>query len=143
MTLRERIKTLIKGDAMDDAATIKNYSRDTSIFERAPSVVVFPKDAEDVSAVVAFVHDAKSRGEDISIAARSAGTDMTGGPLTDSISLVFTKYMNGIGPIGVGEATAEPGAYYRDFEKLTLRATGALLPSYPASRELCAIGGIV
>ena len=104
---------------------------------------MFPKDADDVAAVVKFVHEEKAHGQDISLAARSAGTDMTGGPLTDSISLVFTKYMNGIGPIGKDEATAEPGAYYRDFEKATLAGNGMLLPSYPASRQLCAIGGIV
>jgi FAD/FMN-containing dehydrogenase len=89
------------------------------------------------------VHDAKQNGENISIAARSAGTDMTGGPLTDSIALVFTKYMHGVGPIQGDEASAEPGAYYRDFEKMTLSAVGKILASYPASREYCAIGGIV
>ncbi len=143
MTLREQIAHLIKGDAVDDAVSIQKYSRDTSIFERAPRVVVFPKDADDVAAVVRFVHEAKEAGEDISLAPRSAGTDMTGGPLTDSISLVFTKYMNGIGPIEGENATAEPGAYYRNFEKLTLRSVGKIVPSYPASRELCAIGGMV
>lgn len=143
MSLREKLAPLIKGDVVDDTASIKKYSRDTSIFERAPKVVVFPKNAADVSAVVKFVHEAKARGEDVSIAARSAGTDMTGGPLTDSIALVFTKYMNGIGPIKGEEATAEPGAYYRDFEALTLRMVDKLVPSYPASREYCAIGGMV
>lgn len=143
MPLRKHLASLIKGDAVDDAATIQKYSRDTSIFERAPKVVVFPKDAEDVAAVVKFVHEARESGEDISLAARSAGTDMTGGPLTDSVSLVFTKYMNAIGAIEENEATAEPGVYYRDFEKATLAKVGKIIASYPASRELCAIGGMV
>ena len=143
MTLREDIASLIEGDALDDSETIAKYSRDTSIFERAPKVVVFPNDAGDVSAVVKYVHTAKERGENISIAARSAGTDMTGGPLTDSVSLVFTKYMNRILEISDHYAVAEPGVYYRDFEKETLAKTGKIMPSYPASRELCAIGGMV
>src|SRR5580704_2656864 len=149
MSLRDRVTPLIKGDVADDDATLKQYSRDTSIFERRPALVVFPKDADDVSAVVKFVHDAKQSGEHVSLAARSAGTDMTGGPLTDSISMVFTKYMNHIIDIGddpdpaTGYAISEPGVYYRDFDKATLAKTGKILPSYPASRELCAIGGIV
>ncbi len=143
MELRERIAPLIKGDVVDDAETLHTYSRDTSIFERTPSVVVFPKDADDVSAVVKFVHEAKGRGEAISLAARSAGTDMTGGPLTDSIALVFTKYMNHIGEIGPDFAESEPGVYYRDFEKATLAKRGMIMPSYPASRDICAIGGMV
>ncbi|MDR3571848.1 MAG: FAD-binding oxidoreductase [Candidatus Pacebacteria bacterium] len=143
MALRDRLQHLIKGDCVDDAATLEKYSRDTSIFERRPALVVFPKDADDVATVVKFVHEAKEAGEHVSLAARSAGTDMTGGSLTDSVSLVFTKYMNHMGEIGEDFAVAEPGVYYRDFEKATLAKNGKLLPSYPASRELCAIGGIV
>src|SRR3989344_401801 len=120
MNLRERISPFIKGDVVDDDATLKQFSRDMSIFERRPAVVVFPKDRDDVSAVVKFVAEAKAKGETISIAPRSAGTDMTGGPLTDSIALVFTKYMNRIGEIGETWADVEPGVYYRDFEKATL-----------------------
>jgi FAD/FMN-containing dehydrogenase len=143
MLLRERLARIIKGDVLDDTVTLKKYSRDTSIFERTPKVVVFPKDRHDVTAVVKYVHEAKSRGEDVSIAARSAGTCMTGGSLTDSISIVFTKYMNRVLDVGPDFAVTEPGVYYRDFEKETLKKSGMLLPSYPASRELCAMGGIV
>ena len=143
MSLKHDLAPLIKGDAADDAETIKKYSRDTSIFERAPKVVVFPKTADDVVAVVKYVREQKQNGVDLSIAARSAGTDMTGGDLTDSISLVFTKYMNLMHGMTEDTATVEPGMYYRDFEKMTLEKVGKILPSYPASRELCAMGGIV
>jgi FAD/FMN-containing dehydrogenase len=50
--------------------------------------------------------------------------------------------MNHITEVTAHSATAEPGVYYRDFEKRTL-AEGWLMPSYPASREIAAIGGIV
>jgi FAD/FMN-containing dehydrogenase len=143
MLLKENLQKLIKGDVIDDAETLKTYSRDTSIFERTPQIVVFPKDAADVQAVVKYVEDAKMRGEDISLAGRSAGTDMTGGPLTRHIALVFTKYMNHIGAITLDTATTEPGVYYRDYEKATLAAVSKITPSYPASRELCALGGMV
>jgi len=143
MTLREEVAPLIKGEALDDESTRIAYSRDTSIFERKPSLVVFPKDAEDVSAIVRYARDARAAGKEISIAARSAGTDMTGGPLTDSIALVFTKYMNRIVKVERDEATVEPGTYYRDFEKATLAKSHMLLPSYPASRELAALGGMI
>jgi FAD/FMN-containing dehydrogenase len=143
MSLVDDFKKLIKGDVVDDKKTLILYSRDTSIFERTPQVVVFPKDAADVSSIVRYVHDAKENGIDISVAGRSAGTDMTGGALTDSVSMVFTKYMDHIGEVGDDYAIAEPGVYYRDFEKATLAKYGMIVPSYPASRELCAIGGMV
>lgn len=133
----------IKGDVLNDENTLKTYSHDTSIFERRPQVVVFPKDADDVATVVKAVSAAKARGDAVSIAPRSAGTDMTGGPLTDSIALGFTKYMNHVLAIGEDYVQAEPGIYYRDLEAITLRKSGSLIPSYPASRQLCALGGMV
>lgn len=153
MELKERIARIIKGDAADDDATLKQYSHDTSIFERRPSVVVFPKSTEDVAAIVRFAQERKMAGENVSIAPRSAGTDMTGGDLTDSISMVFTKYMNKVYEVAndtstqasgdTGYAVAEPGIYYRDLEKETLSKIGKKVASYPASRNLCALGGMI
>src|SRR3989344_4444827 len=131
MDLRSQIASVIKGDVQDDAETLKKFSRDTSIFERKPSLVVSPKDADDVSALVRFASEAKKKGENISLTARAAGTDMSGGPLTDSVVVSFTKYMNAMGEIG------------RDFERETLAKNGSILPPYPASREMCALGGMI
>jgi len=143
MNLREAVRAATKVEVADDAATLEKYSRDTSIFSRTPKLVAFPRNAAEVSKLAKFVHDARAHGDDISLTGRSAGTDMTGGVLTDSISVVFTKYMNRMGEIGADYAVSEPGVYYRDFEKATKEKNGTIYPAYPASRELCAIGGIV
>ncbi len=140
--LRDDIAKAITGDVADDQATLDTFSRDTSVFEARPSLVVYPKDANDVANLVHAVHALKETGEDVSVTARSAGTDMSGGPLTKSIVAVFTKYMNQVLEVGDGYAVTEPGVFYRDFEKETLKK-GYLLPSYPASREIAAMGGIV
>lgn len=139
---RDALRELLRGDVVDDAATRKTMSRDTSVFTRTPSLVVYPKDTADVAALVSRVRAAKKDGEDVSVTARSAGTDMTGGPLTRSIVAVFTKYMNKVIEVGGDYAVTEPGAYYRDFEKATL-AKDLILPSFPASKNLAAMGGIV
>lgn len=141
--LKERIVSAIHGDVADDAATLRIMSRDTSVFERVPELVVYPKDTKDVAALVSAVAEAKGAGIKASVTARSAGTDMSGGPLTDSVVAVFTKYMNKVIEVGDGYAVAEPGTYYRDFERATRKVQNQLLPSYPASRELAALGGIV
>ncbi|MFA6365168.1 MAG: FAD-binding oxidoreductase [Candidatus Paceibacterota bacterium] len=148
----EDLKKVIKGEVMADEKTRVKYSRDTSLFEVAPAVVVFPKDEDDVKSLVRFVADAKKRGEVISLTGRSAGTDMSGGPLTESIVVDFSKYFTRIEDVGNlinmeggipdGYAVTEPGVFYRDFEKETMKK-GFLLPSYPASRELCALGGMI
>ena len=142
-SLAERLQERMRGEVLTDNATRETYSRDTSVFKRVPEVVVFPKDKEDVSVIVQTIAEAKKEGLPAAVAARSAGTDMSGGPLTDSVSAVFTKHMNATLEVGDGYAVVEPGVFYRDFEKLTLAHGGQILPSYPASRELCALGGIV
>lgn len=143
MKIEEEIKSFFRGDVASDEATRATYSRDASLFEIMPRLVVFPRDAEDIKKLVAFVAQKKKKGENISLTARSAGTDMTGGPLSESIVVQYTKYMNHLEKVDAsGYAITEPGVYYRDFEKETLRQ-GLIFPSYPASKELCALGGIL
>lgn len=143
MTLKDRIAAIIEGDVADDPESRAMHARDTSIFRRMPALVVFPKHAEDVAALVRFAAEERAAGREVSLTARAAGTDMTGGPLSTSIVVSFTRYMNHIGEITADSAITEPGVYYRDFEKETRARAGTILPSYPASRELCAMGGIV
>ena len=142
-TLLERVKSAIRGDVSNTEAERTRYSRDTSIFARVPEVVVYPRDTNDVSNLVRAVRKATNEGITASITARSAGTDMSGGPLTTSIVAVFTKYMNEVLEVEHGYAVVEPGCFYRDFEKATLAEGNQILPSYPASREIAAMGGIV
>ncbi|MBI3442898.1 MAG: FAD-binding oxidoreductase [Candidatus Sungbacteria bacterium] len=142
MNLAQDIKKFFKGEVDDSAATLDAYSRDASVFCVRPELVVFPKDIDDVKNLVAYASAACRNGADISLTARSAGTDMSGGPLTESVVVEFTKYFNNFVEIGHNYAIVEPGMYYRDFEKKTLEA-GLLMPSYPASRELCTVGGMV
>ncbi len=123
---------------MDDAETLRVYSRDAGLFAVLPRAIVFPQDAQDVASLAKYASENKG----ISLVARSAGTDMTGGPLGESVVLDFTKHMNRLAEVGDGYAVAEPGIYYRDFERETLKR-GYILPSYPASREICALGGMV
>ena len=136
------IKSFFSGDVEFDDKTIAQYSHDASLFEVKPQLVVFPRTVQDVEKLVSYVADLRKKGFGVSLTGRSAGTDMTGGSLSQSVVVSFTRYFNRTPSVGDGTATAQPGVYYRDFEKATLKK-GLLLPSYTASRELCAIGGMV
>jgi len=150
MDLAAELKRIVKGEVVDDEATLTKYSTDASIFRIKPRVVVFPRDVEDIKEVVKFVALRKKDDPTLSITVRSGGTDMSGGALTESIVLDVNKYLNRMkevveDPVGGGEAgyaVVEPGMYYRDFEKETLKK-GLIMPSYPASREICTVGGMV
>lgn len=140
--MKEEIKQFFRGDVDDSDETLAKYSHDASLFEVRPELIVYPKDAQDVQALTAWTYKNKSTYPNISITARSAGTDMSGGSINDSIIMDFTRYMNAI--ISVSEYTAivEPGLYYRDMERETLKHN-VILPSYTASKEICAVGGMV
>jgi FAD/FMN-containing dehydrogenase len=141
--LATELKAVIEGDVQVDRASKAFYSHDAGLFEIVPSAVVFPRDSEDVKSLVRYVNKHKHANPDLSLTGRSGGTDMSGGAVNDSIIVAFEKYFKQVGPVTDGDIiTAQPGAYYRDFEKVTL-ANNMLMPTYPASRELCMIGGMV
>ncbi len=142
MRAAEDLKEIIKGDILTDDASRVRFSHDASLFEVRPEMIIAPKDVEDIQNLVNYVSGRKKEGNAISITARSGGTDMTGGPLSESIIVDFSKYFTRIKNVSNFSAVVEPGVYYRDFEKETLKQN-LLLPSYPASREICMIGGMV
>jgi len=142
LDMLEHLVEDLEGDIKIDKKTKRLYSHDTSLFEVIPKAVVFPWDVDDVKKVVNYVRNNKKKDKSLSITARSGGTDMSGGAINDSLILVFDKYINKIGEVKKDHIVVEPGAYYRDFEKVAHKS-GLVMPSYPASKEIAAIGGMV
>lgn len=138
----ELVKRGFRGETDASEATRELYSHDASLFEIKPELVVAPKDSADVQTLVKLVAEKKKAHPTMSLTARSAGTDMAGGTLNDSIVVDFLKHFTAIEHVSATEAQAQPGVYYRDFEAETLKH-GALMPTYPASRDMCTIGGMV
>ena len=105
MALKDDIQKLITGEILDDDETLKKYSRDSSIFEIRPTIVIFPKNSEDIKAIVNYVNQNK----DLSITVRSAGTDMSGAAIGESIILDVSKYINKLININEDSAIVQPG----------------------------------
>lgn len=163
--MKEEIEKFFKGDADDSEETLVKYSHDASLLEVRPKIVLFPKDSEDIKNLVKWINNNKQKYPELSVTARCAGTDMSGGAIGESIILDFTRYMNRLigGPLPIDDLskkrnkkankkiknypvvssyiTVEPGMFYRDFEKLAL-AKGLVLPCYTASKSLNAMGGM-
>lgn len=146
--IKKELQKFFKGDIEDSEETLLKYSHDASLLEVRPQMVLFPKDSEDVQNLVKWVGGNKAKYPELSITARCAGTDMSGGAIGESIILDFTRYMNKLigGPLPMKsksewEIAVQPGMFYRDFEKLTL-AKGLILPCYTASKSLNAMGGM-
>jgi FAD/FMN-containing dehydrogenase len=142
MHISDDLGKLISGEVSSSKKTRNKYSHDTSLFEIMPEVVVYPKTSSDVQKLVRYVSSNKAKNPNLSLTGRSGGTDMSGGAINDSIIVVFERHMHKVGHIVNRRIRTQPGAYYRNFEKKTLKS-GLLMPSYPASREICAVGGMV
>src|SRR5258708_2340462 len=143
---KEEILKFFKGDAEDSEETLSKYSHDASIFSIRPRLVLFPKNSLDVQNLVKWASENKSVYPDLSITARCAGTDMSGGSIGESLILDFTRYMNKLiswnqDARNSASITVQPGMFYRDFEKITL-GKGFILPCFTASKSINAMGGM-
>lgn len=138
--LKDDLQLIIRGEILDDPETLTTFSRDASVFEIKPEVIVAPSDAQDIGSLVKYVSSHRKDG--LSITPRSAGTCMSGGPLSQSIVLDMLKHFNKVIGVEKNYAKTQPGVFYRDFEKATLEKD-LLLPCYTASREINTVGGMV
>lgn len=135
-------QTAFSGELDDSTETKELYSHDASMFEIIPQLVVSPKTAEDVTTLVKFVAENKKDNPDLSLTARSAGTDMSGAAINDSIIVDFNKHLTKLVSMDANQAVVQPGMFFRDFDDETIKFE-AMLPPFPASRDLCTVGGMV
>lgn len=131
-----------KGETDNSDETRAIYSHDASLFEITPQLVVFPKDSVDLQTLVKAVNQLRATYPNLALTPRSGGTCMSGGAIGESVVVDINRHFNKLESVGRFAAHIQPGVYYRDFEKATLKK-GGLLPSFPASREICTVGGMV
>lgn len=132
------------GEVMTSADARRYFSTDGSIFTLTPSIVVYPRNENDVRKTARFAWQLAERGRVIPITARGAGTDQGGGALGDGIMLAFTAHMNRIVELDPksGVVVLEPGLNYGRLQQ-TLHTHERFLPPYPASYEYSTLGGAV
>ena len=122
------------------------YSTDESIFSIRPQVVLQPKTRHDIEIAAKVVAEESKRFDSLSLTPRAAGTGLGGGSLTDSVVVDVCAHLNKIGDVTEKKSkitfTCEPGAMWRDVEK-KLKKHDAYLPPYPASKDICSVGGSI
>jgi len=130
------------GEVTDSAEVRKHFSQDASILRIAPSIVVYPRDDNDVRKTMRFSWQLAERGRGLPITPRGGGSDMSGAAIGSGILLVFTAHMNKILELDQKKqfVTVEPGVTYDKLEQ-TLHTHGLFLPPYPASKHYATIGG--
>ncbi len=128
-------------NCLNDTAHKIAYSYDATRNRYEPDAIVFPRNEDDVSKVLAYCN--KHR---IIITPRGAGSGFTGGalPVNGGIILGLEKYMNKILEIDMENmiARVQPGVVNKKFQK-AVEAVGLFYPPDPASEEYSTLGGNV
>lgn len=132
------------GEVITSSDARKYFSTDGSIFSVVPSLIVYPRNENDVRKAARFSWQLAERGRVIPITARGSGTDQSGAALGNGIILAFPAHMNRIVELDPksGVVTVEPGLNYGRLQQ-TLHTHERFLPPFPASYEYCTIGGSV
>lgn len=135
-----------RGTVSTDKALLDKYQHDESIFAIRPQIVIQPQSRSDVEIAVQVVGRETKHYPSLSLTPRAAGTGLSGGSLTDSIVIDVSTHLTRIdAPITKNDMTTitvEPGAMWRDVEKI-LKQHDVYLPPYPASKDICSIGGSI
>lgn len=131
-----------EGEVLSDEKTLEKYATDESIFHIKPQIVLRPMNVKDVQIAVKVIKSETAEFPSLSLTARAAGTGLGGGSLTDSIVIDVKEHLNGIISLDKNTFTAYSGTMWRDIEK-SLKEKDRYLPPYPASKQICTIGGAV
>ena len=139
----EQVRGLLRGELETGTESLTTAALDGSIFTITPQAVLYPKDGADIQAVTRFMHCQAEAGLPyLSLTARGRGSDQAGGPLNDGIIVDTTRHMTQILEIGPDFVRVQPGCRYGELQA-ELKRHGRYLPPYPASLEICTIGGAV
>lgn len=132
------------GEVMTSADARRYFSTDGSIFAITPSLVVYPRNENDVRKTARFAWQLAERGRVIPITARGSGTDQSGAALGSGVMLVYPAHMNRIVELDPknGVVVVEPGLNYGRLQQ-TLHTHERFLPPFPASYEYSTVGGAV
>ncbi len=115
------------------------YATDASIFRELPAGVAYPRDAEDIQALV---HYARERG--LSLIPRTAGTSLAGQCVGSGLVVDVSRHMTRILAINPEErwARVEPGVI-RDELNAALQPYGLFFAPNTSTANRCMIGGMV
>lgn len=132
------------GEVMTSAEARQYFSTDSSIFQLTPSIVIYPRNENDVRKTLRFSWQLAERGRILPVTARGSGTDQAGAAIGSGVVLVFPAHMNHIMELDAktGNVIIEPGINYGKLQQ-ALHTHSRFLPPFPASQEYSTVGGAI
>ena len=137
--LRDTIANAIKGEVDDSLRARAEYSTDASNYRVPPTLVAFPKDSDDVAAILRTCRDLQ-----IPITSRGGGTSVAGNAIGPGVVVDFSKHMNQILAIDPEARTArvQPGVVMSELQKAAGRF-GLRFGPDPSTQNRATFGGMI
>lgn len=136
--LRRLEEILDKENVVTDWDVRLTYAYDAQVEESIPSAVVFPKNEEEISAIMRLAYE-----EEFYIVPRGAGTGLSGGSVPlDNALVVSLEKMNRILEINEQDlyGVVQAGVVTLDFQN-EVEKRGLFYPPDPASAKSSTLGG--
>jgi len=133
------LRALLRGDVEFDIYTRHLYATDGGIYQIEPLGVISPRDAEDVSRLVAYCSE---RG--VPLVPRGSGSGLAGAAVGAGVMVDFTRYMNKIlevAPDG-SWARVQPGVVMGVLNA-HVKQFGTFFAPNPSSENYCSLGGMI
>jgi FAD/FMN-containing dehydrogenase/Fe-S oxidoreductase len=133
------LRKKIKGEVAFDTYTLGIYSTDASFYQFMPVAVVIPLDEEDVISAVRIAGKFN-----VSILPRGGGTSLGGQAAGESMIIDFSKYMNKILEVNIGErwARVQPGIVLDELNAFLKQYNLHFAPD-PATGNRATVGGMI
>ncbi|MGB1251108.1 MAG: FAD-binding and (Fe-S)-binding domain-containing protein [Candidatus Promineifilaceae bacterium] len=127
------------GDVRTDETTRTLYSTDASLYQVMPLGVCFPRNADEVAAIVTLANQ-----HEIPLLPRAGGTGLAGQTVNEALVIDFSHHMDQLLEVNVEErwAKVQPGLVFANMNK-RLKQHGLMFGPDPASGNRAGLGGIV
>jgi hypothetical protein len=135
--LAEKLRGLVRGRVAVDEQSLQQYSRDQSIYEIKPLIVILPEDIDDVRRLIEFA----SR-EGVPVTPRGGGSGTAGSALGQGIVMAFpdSEFWGRISGLSKTQSTARvlPGPEFitMSFRNFSGSRASFFLPISPAPRSV-------
>src|SRR5688500_12467533 len=132
------------GEVMTSEDARRYFATDGSIFTVTPSVIVYPRNENDVRKTARFTWQLAERGKVFPMSAPGSGSDQSGCAVRQGILSDFPAHMTKVLTLHPrkGVVTVQPGLNYDKLQQ-TLFTHGMYLPPFPASIQFSTIGGAI
>src|SRR6195952_5637187 len=138
MTLEEQLTRETTGEVLFDRFSRGRYATDASFYQILPAGVVVPRTVDEALRTLAIAGD-----EGRIVTARGGGTSQCGQTVNDGVVVDFSKHLNRILALDVGNRTCvvEPGIVLDDLNR-QLKKHGLWFPVDVSTASRATIGGM-